>query len=50
METIAFITVLGVGFVLGLYISSQIASHIDSRTRHKKFMKDMENFDNKKNK
>ncbi len=49
METIALVTTLGIGFVLGLYVSSQIMQHIDSRTRNKKFMKNLENFD-KKNK
>ena len=49
MTTLAFITIGAVGFVLGLYISSQIMEHIDTRTRHKKFLDDMEKFD-KKNK
>ena len=48
METFGLIVVLGVGIAIGMYISSQIMNHIDSRTRYKKFMKDMENFDNKK--
>jgi len=49
MTTLGFITIGAVGFVLGLYVSSQIMEHIDCRTRNKKFMKNLENFD-KKNK
>ncbi len=49
MTTLGFITIGAVGFVLGLYVSSQIMEHIDTRTRHKKFLDDMEKFD-KKNK
>ena len=48
MTTIAFITIGGIGFVLGLYVSSQIMEHIDSRVRNKKFMKNLENFDKRK--
>ncbi len=48
MTTFTMITIGVVGFVLGLYVSSQIASHIDTRTRHKKFMKNLENFDKRK--
>ena len=47
METFGLIVVLGVGIAIGMYISSQIINHIDDRTRHKKFMEDMEKFDNK---
>ncbi len=47
MDTFAFITIGAVGFVLGLYISSQIMEHVDTRKRHEKFLKDMENWDNK---
>jgi len=48
MTTLAFITIGGVGFVLGLYVSSQIMEHIDSNRRNKKFMKNLENFDKRK--
>ena len=39
-----------VGLVLGLYIASQISEHVDNRSRHKKFMDNLENFDKKNNK
>ena len=42
------IVVGGLGIVIGMYITSQIAEHIDRNTRHKQFMKDMEEFDEKK--
>ena len=45
MTTFTLIIVGGVGFVLGLYVSSQIMEHIDCRTRNKKFMRNLENFD-----
>ncbi len=35
------------GIVIGMYIVSLIMENIDQSKRHKKFMKDMENFDNK---
>ena len=45
------IIVIGlVGFVLGLYIASQISEHIDTRSRHKEFMNNLKNFDKKDNK
>ena len=40
---------VALGIAIGMYIASQISEHIDCKTRHKKFMHDMENFD-KKNK
>ncbi len=36
------------GFVLGLYVSSQIMESIDSNKRNKKFMKNLNEFDTKK--
>ena len=36
---------VGLGIAIGMYIASQISEHIDCKTRHKKFMHDMENFD-----
>lgn len=48
MTTFALITVGAVGFVLGLYVSSQIMEHIDCNRRNKKFMKNLENFDKRK--
>ena len=50
MTTIGFITVGALGFVLGLYVSSQIMEHIDSNRRNKKFMENLNNFDKKENK
>jgi len=49
MTTITIITVGAVGFVLGLYVSSQIMKHITCRSNHKKFIRNMESF-NKKSK
>ena len=46
MDIFAFVIIGAVGFVLGLYISSQITEHIDSITRHKEFLKNLEKFDN----
>jgi|TARA_R110000851_G_scaffold234160_1_gene386721 hypothetical protein len=45
MTTIAFITIGGMGFILGLYVSSQIMEHVDSSRRNKKFMENLEKFD-----
>jgi len=49
MTTITLITVGAVGFVLGLYISSQIADHVDTKRRHKEFMNNLEQFDKENN-
>jgi len=48
MTTFTIIVVGAVGFVLGLYVSSQIVDHIDTRTRHKQFLKNLKNFDKEK--
>ena len=45
MDTVGIIMLVGVGIVLGMYIASQISEHIDHRTRHKEFMKNLEKFD-----
>ena len=42
------ITVGALGFALGLYVSSQIMEHIDTRTRHKRFMDNLNKFDKEK--
>ena len=42
------IMLIGLGIAIGIYIASQISEHIDCKTRHKKFMHDMENFDKNK--
>ena len=41
---------VALGIAIGMYIASQISEHIDCRTRRKKFMYDLENFDKPKNK
>jgi hypothetical protein len=42
------IVVGGLGIVIGMYITTQIAEHIERRTDYKKFVKNMEDFDKKK--
>ena len=45
------IMLIGVGIVLGIYITSQISSHIDNRSRHNELLKNLEEWDkNEKNK
>lgn len=44
-NTIIFIILLSVGFVLGMYIASQIMEHIDNRTQHKKLMNNLRGFE-----
>ena len=34
---------IGLGIAIGMYIASQISEHIDRRTRHKEFIKNLEN-------
>jgi len=41
------IMLIGLGIAIGMYIASQISESIDCKTRHKKFMNDLENFDKK---
>ncbi len=48
MEMFGMCVAIGVGIAIGLYIASQISESIDRSTRHKKFMRDMENFDKPK--
>ena len=48
MTTITLLTVGAVGFVLGLYVSSQIMEHITCKTNHKKFIRNMDDFDKRK--
>ena len=45
MTTLTVITVGAVGFVLGLYVSAQIIEHIESNTRHKRFLDNLHKFD-----
>jgi len=48
MTTFTMITIGVVGFVLGLYVSSQIMEHIDSGKRHKEFLDNLKKFDKEK--
>ena len=48
MTTFTIITVGVVGFVLGIYVSSQIMEHIDSSKRHKRFLDNLNKFDKNK--
>ena len=48
MTTFTIVIIGLVGFVLGLYVSSQIAEHVDTKKRHKQFLKNLENFDKEK--
>ena len=48
MTTITLITVGALGFVLGLYVSSQIMQHIESGRQHQEFLDNLENFDKEK--
>ena len=43
------IMLIALGAAIGMYIASQISEHINCRASHKKFIKNLENFD-KKNK
>jgi uncharacterized membrane protein len=49
MELMKMIPVLvvvgGLGIAIGIYITSQIGEHINRRTTHKKFLRNMEEFD-----
>ena len=45
MTTFTLVIVGVVGFVLGVYVSSQIAEHVDSKKRHKQFLENLEKFD-----
>ena len=41
------IMLIVLGVVIGIYIVSQISSHIDNRSRHKELMKNLEEWDKK---
>jgi len=47
METIAIILFGMACFAAGMYVTTQISSWIDNRIQHKKFMKNLENWDKK---
>ena len=38
------ITLIGVGFILGMYIVTQISEHIENNIRHRKFQNNLNNF------
>jgi len=48
MTTFTIVIIGLVGFVLGLYVSSQIAEHVDTKQRHKQFLENLEKFDKEK--
>jgi hypothetical protein len=50
METIAIILFGMACFVAGMYVTTQISSWIDNRIQHKKFLKNLEEFDKKEKK
>ena len=41
------IMLIVLGAVIGIYIASQISEHVDSRSRHKELMKNLEEWDKK---
>ena len=45
MTTFTIVIVGLVGFVLGLYVASQIMEHISDKKQHEKFLKDLDKFD-----
>ena len=47
METIAIILFGMACFAAGMYVTSQVSSWIDSRIQHKKFMKNLDEWDKK---
>ena len=44
------IMLIALGIAIGIYVTSQISEHVDQKKRYKKFMNDMENWDNKNKK
>ena len=42
------IMLIGLGIAIGMYIASQISESIERNIRHKKFIKNMEEYDSKK--
>jgi glucokinase len=47
---IELITAIGVGIVLGMYITSQITKSICENIEYKEFLKNFENYEKKKTK
>ena len=50
METTAIILFGMACFAAGMYVTTQVSSWIDSRIQHKRFMKNLEDFDKKQKK
>ena len=47
METIAIVLFGMACFAAGMYVTTQISGWIDNRIQHKKFLKNLEEFDRK---
>ena len=45
LYTAVVLIILGV--VIGIYIASQISDHVDSKSRHKELLKNLEKWDKK---
>ena len=41
------VVLITLGVVIGIYIASQISNHVDSRSRHKELLKNLEEWDKK---
>ena len=41
------IMLIGLGIAIGMYITSQISEHVDSRSRHKELLKNLDEWDKK---
>tara|TARA_A100001201_G_scaffold12520_1_gene16024 strand:- start:191 stop:343 length:153 start_codon:yes stop_codon:yes gene_type:complete len=50
METIAIILFGMACFAAGMYVTTQISSWIDNRIQHKKFLKNLEDWEKKEKK
>ena len=50
METIAIVLFGGACFAAGMYVTSQVSGWIDSRIQHKKFLRNLDDWDSKKEK
>ena len=48
MTTITMITVGALGFALGLYVSSQIMAHINTRTSNDKLINNINQYEKRK--
>ena len=43
------IVLIALGVAIGIYIASQISEHVDSKSRHKELLKNLEEWDKKEN-